>query len=129
MALTPKQEAFAQAVASGMNQSDAYRQVYKMREGTKPESVNQAASRVMADVKVTSRVAELREPAVKNAQLTLETHLSDLQKLRNMAVKKEQYSAAISAEIARGKAAGLYTEKVDATVTSKALPASVDEFI
>lgn len=118
-ALTAKQEAFAQAVASGMNQSDAYRQVYKVRAGTKPESINQAASRVMADIKVTSRVAELREPAVKNAQLTLETHLSDLQKLRNMAVKKEQYSAAISAEIARGKAAGLYVEKVDSTITSK----------
>lgn len=37
MDLTAKQEAFAQAVASGNNQSDAYRIVYKVRQGTKAE--------------------------------------------------------------------------------------------
>lgn len=117
-ALTPKQEAFAQAIASGKSQAEAYRIAFNAGK-MKPETIYKRASELMTDGEVTGRVQELREPAVKNAQLTLETHLSDLQKLRNMAVKKEQYSAAISAEIARGKAAGLYVEKVDSTVTSK----------
>lgn len=60
MALTPKQEAFAQAVASGMNQSDAYRAAYDASR-TKPESVNVNASKMMADAKISLRVAELRK--------------------------------------------------------------------
>ena len=50
MSLTPQREKFAQAVASGMNQSDAYRAAYRVRHGTTMVSVNQSASRVMADV-------------------------------------------------------------------------------
>lgn len=129
MALTPQQEKFAQSVASGMNQSDAYRSAYKVKDTTKPESVNVNASKLMADANIALRVEELRKPIVKAAQLTLEQHLNDLKGLRNMATKEGQYSAAISAEVARGKAAGLYTDKVEATVTNKELPVSVDEFV
>lgn len=130
MALTPKQEAFAQAIVTGMNQSDAYRAAYKVREGTKPETVNQAASRIMADSNVTARVEELREPVAKKAQITLESHLEDLQRLRNMAVKANQMSAAISAEVARGKAAGVHIEKSEQLVTVRKLePIADDEFL
>jgi hypothetical protein len=112
MALTPKQEAFAQALVTGMSQSDAYRTAYTVKHGTKPESVNQNASRIMADVNVMSRVAELREPIAKKAQITLESHLEDLLRLRNMAAKERQYGAAITAEVARGKASGVVTDKI-----------------
>ena len=100
-----------------MNQSDAYRSAYKVRESTKPESVNQNASRLMADINISSRVDELRKPIVLAAQMTLEKHLNDLENLRNMASGVHQYSAAISAEVARGKASGLYVDKVEATIT------------
>ena len=119
MALTPKQEAFAQAIVTGVNQSDAYRAAYKVRPGTKAESVNVAASKLMSDAKVTQRVAELREPVAKKAQITLESHLDDLMRLRNMAVKEKQYSAAITAEVARGKASGVHVEKSAVEVTGK----------
>ena len=105
--LTPKQEIFAQSIVSGMNQSDAYRTAYKVGEKTKPISVNQAASKLMADPNIASRVDILRGPVVKKAQMTLEGHLDDLVRLRNMAAKEKQYGAAISAEIARGKASGV----------------------
>lgn len=117
MALTPKQEAFAQAIVTGVNQSDAYRAAYKVRPGTKAESVNVAASKLMADAKVTQRVAELRLPVAKKAQITLESHLDDLMRLRNMAAKEKQYSAAITAEVARGKASGVHVEKSAVEVT------------
>lgn len=118
MSLTPKREAFAQAIVTGINQSDAYRAAYKVRPGTKSESVNVAASKLMADAKVAQRVAELRAPVAKKAQITLESHLDDLMRLRNMAAKEKQYSAAITAEIARGKASGVHVEKSESTVTS-----------
>ena len=57
--LSPQREKFAQAVASGMNQSDAYREAYKVRNGTKLSSVNVNASKLMNDAKVAQRVAEL----------------------------------------------------------------------
>lgn len=116
MKLTSKQEKFAQSVASGMNQSDAYRAAYKVGPNTKPETVNQAASRIMADSNVAARVAELRKPIAEKVQITLEGHLRDLMMLRNMAVKEKQISAAISAEVARGKAAGVHIEKSESTV-------------
>lgn len=129
MGLTPKQEAFAQAIVTGINQSDAYRAAYKVRPGTKSESVNVAASKLMADAKVAQRVAELRAPVAKKAQITLESHLDDLMRLRNMAAKEKQYSAAITAEIARGKASGVHVEKSESTVTTRELPSSVDDFV
>ena len=130
MQLTPKQEAFAQAIVAGVSQSDAYRAAYKVRPNTKPESVNQNASRIMANVNIMSRVAELREPVAKKAQITLESHLDDLMRLRNMAAKEKQYSAAISAEIARGKASGVHVEKSEQTVSTRTLePVPDDEFL
>lgn len=58
--LTAKQEAFAQAIASGMNQSDAYRKAYDASK-TKPDVVHVKASQLMADGRVAVRVAELRK--------------------------------------------------------------------
>ena len=69
-------------------------------------------SSVLADnIKVVSRIAELRKPAVAKAMITLESHLDDLMKLRNLAVQEKQVAAAITAEIARGKAACIHIEK------------------
>lgn len=113
--LTPKQEAFAQAVASGKSQSDAYRSAFNVKPTTKPESVNQNASRLMADVNITSRVEQLRAPVIEAAQITLASHLERLRALSAAAEAGNQYSAAIAAEVARGKASGLYIEKTELT--------------
>ena len=59
MTLTAKQEGFAQSIADGMSQADAYRANYsadKMADKT----VWVKASELMADGKVAGRVAELR---------------------------------------------------------------------
>ena len=59
--------------------------------------------------------------------MTLETHLRDLMMLRNLAVKEKQISAAIGAEVARGKAAGIHIEKSESTV--KVTGASVNIYL
>lgn len=112
--LTPKREKFAQAVASGKTQADAYREAFAVDKAT-AKSVQELASRLMADVKVRSRVEEIRGPIVEKVGITLESHIRDLLDLRNLAAKKEQMSAAISAEIARGKVCGLYVDRVEHT--------------
>lgn len=107
--LSQRREKFAQLLAEGEKQSDAYRKVFNVKPTTKPDSIHQAASKLAA--KVAPRVAELRKPVVERVQLTLERHLSDLEQLKALATQAEQYSAAIKAEELRGKASGIYTEK------------------
>ena len=110
--LTPKQESFAQAVASGKTQADAYRASFNASK-MKASTIQESASRLMADCKVSARVAELRKPIVEAAQITLSDHLSRLATLSDLAEKEGKYSAAVAAEVARGKAAGLYVDKVE----------------
>jgi len=111
MNLTPQQEAFAQAVASGLSQSDAYRKAYTVKPSTKATSVNVNACKLMADANISQRVAELRAPIAEQAQITLASHLERLEHLSKKAEEDGQFSAAISAEVARGKAAGVHVEK------------------
>lgn len=110
--LTAKQEAFCLAYIETNNASEAYRQTYNSSK-MKPESVNESASRLLADVKITARLEQLREPVRERAQITLESHLERLNHLSLMAEDVGQYSAAIKAEESRGKVAGLYVEKID----------------
>jgi phage terminase small subunit len=110
-ALTSKQEAFAQAVASGLSHSDAYRSAYTVRKNTLPKTVNQQASRLMSDHNISARVAQLRIPIVAKVGMTLENHLLTLAELRDEAKSANQFSAAISAEVARGKASGVAVDK------------------
>jgi phage terminase small subunit len=57
--LTSKQEAFAQAVAGGMTQADAYRSSYDVKTAT-AKSIQELASTLMKNVKVASRVTSLK---------------------------------------------------------------------
>ena len=59
MKLTAQQEAFAQSLADGLSQSDAYRKTYKAGK-MKPESLWVAASNVARNHKVATRVLELK---------------------------------------------------------------------
>jgi phage terminase small subunit len=112
--LTPKQEAFAQAVATGKTQADAYRHAFNASK-MKAQTIQSKACLLMADGKVRARVAELRKPVVEAVQITLASHLSRLADLSDKAEQEGKYSAAVAAEIARGKASGLYVDKVENT--------------
>ena len=113
MALTPKQERFAQLVAEGKTQADAYRGAYDVGVNTKAETIQKRASELMSTGAVSGRVDELRKPIIEAVGITLESHLKDLMTLRNLAVKNNQINAAITAEIARGKAAGVSVDKIN----------------
>ena len=124
--LTHKQEKFCLAYIETGNASEAYRQSYNTSK-MKPESINESASRLLADVKIAARLEQLREPVRERAQITLESHLERLNHLSLMAEQAEQYSAAIKAEESRGKVAGLYVEKIDHTSSDKSFSASASQ--
>jgi len=60
---------------------------------------------------VVKYMGELREEHNKKYGVTYEKHISELGKIRQQALAKGAWSAAVNAEVARGKAAGLYIEQ------------------
>jgi len=75
--LTAKQEKFAQAIADGMKQAEAYRHAYNA-QNMKPETIHQQASRIVADRNVAARIAELRSKLEKKALWTREMSVKAL---------------------------------------------------
>lgn len=112
MALTQKQEAFCLAYLVSGNASEAYRSAYNAAN-MKPETVKNKAHQMLKRGDIRATLEVLRKPVVEKAQITLESHLSRLKQLSEKAESEGQLSAAITAEVSRGKASGLYTEKVD----------------
>ena len=60
---------------------------------------------------VVKYIGELREDYQKKYAVTFERHITELAKIRIDALQKGAWSAAVNAEVARGKAAGLYIEQ------------------
>ena len=60
---------------------------------------------------VVKYIGELRDEYQKKYAVTFERHITELGKIRQDALKKGAWSAAVNAEVARGKAAGLYIEQ------------------
>ena len=58
--LTPQAEAFSQALASGLNNSDAYRRAYPASLKWKPDSVWNKAAKLANDARVRARVTALQ---------------------------------------------------------------------
>ena len=60
---------------------------------------------------VVKYIGEIREEYQKKYAVTFERHMAELGKIRSEALKQGAWSAAVNAEVARGKAAGLYIEQ------------------
>jgi hypothetical protein len=75
--LTAKQELFAQCIADGMGQADAYRTAYDA-EGMKDSTIYSKASVLMSDGKVAARVAELKAQVVEKQLWTREMSVKGL---------------------------------------------------
>ena len=86
------------AIAAGYSKDRA------MREGS--ELTNPKYSPL-----VVKYIGELREEWQKKYEVTYEKHIAELGQIRKEALKKGAWSAAVNAEVARGKAAGLYIEQ------------------
>jgi len=110
--LTASQERFCQLIVAGEGQQAAYERAYASTGRTAAEG----AARLRKDRRIEARIAELRKPVVEEAQLTLKEHLRELKRLRELALERDQVGVAVTAENYRGKASGLYTERVRAEI-------------
>lgn len=79
--LTPKQEAFATGVASGLSQAEAYRQAFPQSRKWKDKTVHEKASRLTAEDKVQARIQELRDKAAEANEVTIERIVAEVVKI------------------------------------------------
>ena len=82
--------------------------------GYAKDSARQAASVLQNPKKyplVVQYIGELRAEFQKKYEITYENHIAELGKIRNKALDDGAWTAAVNAEVNRGKAAGLYIEQ------------------
>jgi len=89
--MSPKQEQFAQCIADGMTQADAYRTAY-VASNMKDSSIHVNASKLLADAKVSQRVAELKAKLVSKALWTREMSVQALVSAYKIAKGKDNAS-------------------------------------
>ena len=110
--LTEMQQKFAHELVS--NEGRKYAFQCAIDAGYEKDRARVTASELMSPKKyplVVKYIGELREEYQKKYAVTFERHISELGKIRQDALKKGAWSAAVNAEVARGKAAGLYIEQ------------------
>ena len=110
--LTEQQIKFANLLISEQGRMTAT--ACAIEAGYAKDSARQAASKLQNPKLyplVVKYIGELREEWQKKYEVTYEKHIAELGQIRKEALKKGAWSAAVNAEVARGKAAGLYIEQ------------------
>lgn len=113
--LTPKQEKFVQSLIQGMSQADAYRSAYAAKNMS-DKTIHEAASRLVADSKVSARLAELRKQTAKETIMSAQKRLEWLTGL--IEDKDVSIGDKLRAADIMNKMQGEYIQKVEAEVTN-----------
>ena len=116
--LTAKQEKFAQNIIAGMNQADAYRDAYNTKRMS-DKSVWESASKLMNNVKVATRVSELREQLTKSTIMSAQKRLEWLTEL--VEDDEQDVNAKLKAIDIMNKMSGEYVQKIDGNIGFKKL--------
>ncbi len=113
LGLTSKQEAFAEHVVSGESLSAAYRLAYDAK-GMSDEAVRVEASRLFMHPNVSLRVRALNvEKEDQRRMLMVSDAQASITTLRDMLKSADSSSAKIRAAELLGKAAGIFTDKLE----------------
>lgn len=114
--LTANQEAFARGIAEGMTYTDAYRSAYKTERMTE-KTINEEASRLKDNPKISARVKELRDMAAKPTIMTAQKRKEWLTEVIND--EKIDINARLKASDQLNRMDGEYIQKVQAEVTNE----------
>lgn len=111
-ALSDQQMEWVRHRLSGKTASDAYRQSYDC-SNMADRTIWAEASRINTDPDVAAWLAAAREACLGTASVTLASHVQELERLKEIALKTGNVGAAVAAEQSRGKASGLYIERYE----------------
>lgn len=109
--LTVQQEKFVRGILDGMSASDAYRSAYDCSNSV-DSTIWCNASQLRSSAKVSQWLKAAKKAGLDRAALTVESHLAELERLKEIALDAGNATAAITAEQLRGKVMGLYIDQV-----------------
>lgn len=125
--LTEEEHNFVQCLIKGMTGSDSYRASFDKWLDWQPSTVWAEASRLKNSHKVRAWLNAARQEALIQAATTFEDHLTELERLKLMAIEQGNMGAAIQAEQLRGKAMGYQGERIEISTPSSMPHALLDE--
>ena len=125
--LTAKQEAFAQAIADGMGQADAYRMAYDAK-GMKDSTIYSKASVLMSDGKIAARVAELKAQVADKQLWTREMSVKGLIQAYRIA-QEAKTSTGMTAAVKELNVMHGFNEPTKLTVDMKFKPITDEDWL
>lgn len=113
--LTAQQEQYAQNLAAGLPQAEAYRKAYPKSVEWKETALWSEASRSARNPLIAARVKEIREPAVARVQeeivYTAKVAMEEAREALELAKKTQQPGSMVAAVQLRAKLNGLLIER------------------
>jgi|TARA_Y100000287_G_scaffold150403_1_gene125762 phage terminase small subunit len=109
--LTERQQKFAELLVYNEGRKSPSECAYEAGYKTRPRQAASELRNPKLSPLVVRYIGELRAEIQEKYGITFEKHIGELAKLREDARAKGAWSAAINAEIARGKAGGLYVDQ------------------
>ncbi len=114
--LTAKQEKFVQGIIEGKSQADAYRSAYSTKNMS-DKTIWEAASTLMRDPKVSTRVTELRSQLMRASIMSAQERMEWLTNL--IKNEEEGTNEKLKAIDIMNKMQGEYVQRVEADVKSE----------
>jgi len=112
--LTEMQKRFAEFVVFGGTEGPMTQGEAAIAAGYAKDSARVEGSQLLNprySPLVVQYVGRLKEERLEKHKVTYDTHVAELARIKEMALKKNSFSAAVNAETNRGKAGGLYIER------------------
>ena len=109
--LTDRQKKFAELLVYNEGKMSPAEAAFEAGYKTRPRQSASELKNPKVYPLVAKYVGELRSEVQEKYGINFEKHITELAKIRNEALKKGAWSAAVNAEVARGKAGGLYIDQ------------------
>jgi phage terminase small subunit len=132
--LTPKQQRFVDEYLIDLNATQA-----AIRAGYSEKTAKSIGQENLTKPDLAKAVQERIKERESRVEITQDKVLKDIELIKQDAMRKKlnnagdeemlNHNAALKACELQGKHLSMWTDKIDATVTTKELPASVDEFV
>lgn len=106
--MTPKQAAFVREYLIDLNATQA-----AIRAGYSAHTAKSIGQENLTKPDVAAAVSAAQAKLAEKCGMTVEGHLLTLKELRDAALLAEKFSAAVTAEMARGKVSGFYVDRVE----------------
>ena len=109
--LTERQIKFAELLVYNEGRLSPAEAAFQAGYKTRPRQAASELRNPKISPLVVKYIGELRAEVQEKYGISFEKHISELAQIRNEALKKGAWSAAVNAEVARGKAGGLYVDQ------------------